>query len=102
MKQTRAVAQPDMHVLQMAGVKLSSMATEQPTVYLPAVTAMHHILSPTAGTTISLSDIKKVETALQKALPAAAKLPQPGSSSADMGLAQSYYKNLGHFNNTNK
>jgi hypothetical protein len=98
MKQTRAIAPADMHTLQMAGVKLSSLAIEQPAVYLSAVTAMHHILSATATQNISLGDINKVETALQKALPASVKLPQSGQTSADMGLSQSYYKNLSHLN----
>lgn len=97
MKQTRTVAQGDIHVLQITGVQLSSRATTQPGIYLPAITAIRHILAAPAKQ-VSLTDILKVETALQKALPLAAKLPQPGQNSADMGLSQSYFKNLNHNN----
>lgn len=93
MKQSRTVAQGDIHILQITAVQLSSRATVQPAIYLLAVTAIRHILAA-AAKQVSLTDILKVETALQKSLPLATKLPQPGQSSADMGLSQSYFKNL--------
>jgi len=93
LRQTRTVAPPDVHVLQITGAQFSLRATTMPGVYLPAVTAIRRILSA-AAKQVSLTDILKAETALQKTLPPAAKLPQPGQSSADMGLSQSYFRNL--------
>ncbi|RKR85053.1 hypothetical protein BDD43_5309 [Mucilaginibacter gracilis] len=97
MKQTRTVNPAYVHILQMAGQQLSSRATAQPNVYLPAVKAMYNILNA-AATKVNQSDILKVEAALQKALPPASKLPQANQSNADMGLGQSYFKNLKHLN----
>ncbi|WP_448697427.1 DUF4175 family protein [Mucilaginibacter sp. AW1-3] len=95
-KQSRKVQATDVHTLQQAGQQISAKATVQPGSYLPAVSAMHHILS--AQVNVNQADIAIVQQAIQKILPIAVKLPQPAQTGADMGLGQDYFKNLNRNN----
>lgn len=83
----------DNHTLQVASQQIGSRVAVQPKLYLPAVSALRHIL---AGT-ISMANINAVEKAIHKMLPAESMMPQ-SASSADIGLARGYFKNLNRLN----
>ncbi len=88
-----------LQILRQTNVQLSGKATAQPSVYLYAVTAFRKILnSVNQPKNIRQQDILAVEKAIQKMLPAVAKLPQPAQSNPDLGLANSYFKNLTRIN----
>ncbi len=82
-------------ILRQTNLQLSSKAAAQPSVYLPAVTAFRKILAEVNHPkNISQQDILTVEKAIQKMLPAVAKLPQPAQTNPDFGLANTYFQNL--------
>lgn len=85
----------DQHVLQVAGQQLSAKASAQPGVYLPAVAALRKILLP--GNQVSMAQISTVEKAIQRSLPVSRPMPQ-SAASADVGLAQGYFRNLNRIN----
>ena len=82
---------PDRHILQLANQQLSEKASAQPEIYLPALSALHRILSTSNATG---NDIGLVEKAIQRVLPPGKTLPASMQNSADMGLSSGYYKNL--------
>jgi len=86
----------DEHVLALANQQLSSKASAQPGAYLPALSAMHRIL--TKPDKIKPEDISLVERAIQKTLIPADKLPVAAQNPADLGLSKEYYKNLNRLN----
>jgi hypothetical protein len=96
LKISSKISSGDEHVLALANQQLSARASAQPGIYLSALSAMRRILS--ANQNIKMNDIALVETAIQKTLLSAKKIPVATQSSADMGLAQDYYKNLNHLN----
>ena len=83
----------DNHTLQVASQQIGTRVASQPRLYLPAVSAMRHIL---VGK-IAVANINAVEKAIQKLLPAESMMPQ-SSSAADIGLSQGYFKNLSRLN----
>ena len=86
-------------ILRQCNLQLSSKAAAQPSIYLPAVTAFRKILAQLdQPKKIRETDILTVEKAIQKMLPPVAKLPQPTSNNPDLGLANSYFKNLNRMN----
>ncbi|WP_374951675.1 hypothetical protein [Mucilaginibacter sp.] len=85
------LASADHRTLQLANQRLSEIASAQPGVYLPALSAMRRILS---AQKVSLADVNLVEQAIQKTLTAAKITPQAAASANDMGLSKSYFKNL--------
>lgn len=93
LKTGAAINGTDRRSLQLANLQLSEKASSQPEIYLPALNALRRILS--AGKATS-SDIGAVEKAIQKILPLVKPLPGTLQNSADMGLSDSYYKNLTH------
>ncbi|MGZ3754590.1 MAG: hypothetical protein ACXVAY_19885 [Mucilaginibacter sp.] len=86
----------DWLILQLAEQQLSSQASAEPGIYLPAISALHRILS--ADKKVKVGDIAIAEKAIQKTLVQTNTMPSPGQTSADMGLAKGYYKNLNHLN----
>jgi hypothetical protein len=87
---------PDRMTLQVAEQELSVRASAEPGIYLPAISAMRRVLS--ADKNIKIADIALIEKAIQKTLPQGNAMPSPSQTTADMGLAQGYYKNLNHLN----
>jgi hypothetical protein len=81
----------DRRVLQLANQQLSEKASAQPEIYLPALGALHRILSTSSAKN---NDIGLVEKAIQRVLPPGKMLPASMQNSADMGLSSGYYKNL--------
>jgi len=91
---TNNISGADRQLLQEANLQLSEKAAVQPGAYLAAASAMRRII--TGNRKNLTSDISTVETAIQKILPVKQVLPQSSSTSADMGLSQSYFLNLNH------
>ncbi len=86
-------------ILRQTNLQLSNKAAAQPSVYLPAVTAFRRILAQlNQPKNIRETDILIVEKAIQKMLPPVAKLPQAAQTNPDLGLANSYFKNLNRMN----
>jgi hypothetical protein len=96
LKYTPALNHADILTLQLAKQQLSAKASAEPGIYLPAVSALQHLIS--ADKKINTADIAVVEKAIQKALPAVSSQPSISQNSADLGLSQQYYKNLNHVN----
>ncbi|WP_158825138.1 hypothetical protein [Mucilaginibacter lacusdianchii] len=92
LKYTQQLNFADKRTLQLASQQLTSQASAQPGTYLPAISAMRHILSATQK--FNPTDIAAVEKAIQKTLPNSKTMPSPATPTADMGLAQRYFKNL--------
>jgi len=86
-----AISNSDRRTLQMADQQLSEKASAQPEVYLPALGALHRILSTSNAKN---NDISLVEKAIHRVLPPGKMLPASIQNSADMGLSSGYYKNL--------
>jgi len=86
----------DRLTLQVAGQQLGASASAEPGIYLPAVSAMRRILATTKNA--RNTDVAIVEKAIQRILPQGITKPSPSQTTADMGLAQGYYKNLNHLN----
>ncbi|WDF54591.1 DUF4175 family protein [Mucilaginibacter sp. KACC 22063] len=95
LKTDSKLATADQHILQLAGQQLSAKASAQPNAYLPAVAALRKIIEK--GGNAGDKNISLVEKAIQRALPQNKPMPSP-STSADIGLAQSYFKNLNRSN----
>jgi hypothetical protein len=95
LKYSIALTGGDKLTLQLAEQDLGAKASAEPGIYLPAVSAMHRILS---AKVISPVDMAMVEKAIQKSLPQNTLMPSPSPGTTDMGLAQGYYKNLNHLN----
>jgi hypothetical protein len=93
MKDGSKAGTADLHTLQLANVQLSEKAAAQPELYLPALSALRHIL---AGERMKNSDIGTVQKAIQRILPPRKPLPAAYENSADMGLSGDYFKNLDH------
>lgn len=94
LEQTKAgalIGGNDLHILQAAYQQLSEKASGQPELYLPALNALRRALSTAK---ISNHDSGLIERAIHTLLPAIKSLPNPLQNSADMGLSNSYYKNL--------
>ena len=96
LKYGHAINSADRTMLQLAGQLLSDHAAAEPSIYLPAIAAIHRLL--VLEKEAKLTDIALVEKAIQKTLPPATILPTQQQAPADMGLAQGYYKNLNHLN----
>ncbi|HEY0244361.1 MAG TPA: DUF4175 family protein [Mucilaginibacter sp.] len=94
LKYTPVLNSNDKLTLELAEQQLSEKASTEPGIYLQAVSAMHRLLAKTNKTT----DIAIIEKAIQKSLPQGNITPSPSKTTADMGLAQGYYKNLNHLN----
>jgi hypothetical protein len=92
LKYTQQLTLADKRALQLASQQLTAQASAQPGIYLPAISAMRRILAATQP--IRPADIAAVEKAIHKTLPASKNMPYPATPTADMGLAQRYYKNL--------
>ena len=91
---TNNISGADRRLLQEANQQLGEKAALQPGAYLGAASAMRRII---AGNKKGLSaNIAIVETAIRKILPASEVLPQSSSTTADMGLSQSYFLNFNH------
>ena len=86
----------DRLTLQLAEQQLSLQASAEPGIYLSAISALHRILS--VDKKVKPDDIAMAEKAIQKTLVQTNTMPSPGQTSADMGLAKGYYKNLNHLN----
>ncbi|WP_454801546.1 hypothetical protein [Mucilaginibacter phyllosphaerae] len=91
LKQNPAKKAADGPVLQAAYMQLSQNASQQPGVYLPALNAMHRLLSSPKA---NVNDVNTVERALQKTLIAIKSMPSAQGNPVDMGLSKQYYKNL--------
>ncbi len=99
LKQGTGLGAASLQILRQTNLQLSSKAAANPSVYLPAVTAFRKVLAEAnQPTKINQQDIMTVEKAIQKMLPAVAKLPQPRQTNPDLGLANSYFQNLTHTN----
>lgn len=99
LKQGAGLGAASLQILRQTNLQLSSKAAAQPSVYLPAVTAFRQILAEVnQPKNISQQDVMTVEKAIQKMLPAVAKLPQPMQTNPDLGLANSYFQSLTHTN----
>ncbi|MDB5090792.1 MAG: hypothetical protein JWR09_4786 [Mucilaginibacter sp.] len=96
LKYTPALNHNDVITLQLAKQQLSAKASAEPGIYLPAVSALQHIVS--TDKKVNTTDIAVIEKAIQKALPAVSSQPSISQNSADLGLSQQYYKNLNHVN----
>jgi hypothetical protein len=84
-----------LQILRQTNLQLSSKAAAQPAVYLTAVMAFRRIMNNVSQPKkINQQDILTVEKAIQKMLPVVAKLPQPVQNNPDLGLSQTYFKNL--------
>jgi len=81
-----------LHTLQLAEQQLSSRATAQPAEYISSVSAMRRILA--SPKQVQVTDIGRVEKAIQFTLQTAKAMPNANATQDDMGLAQQYYKNL--------
>jgi hypothetical protein len=91
---TNNINSADRRLLQEANQQLSEKAVLKSGAYLGAASAMRRII---AGNKKGLSaNIAIVETAIRKILPSSEVLPQSGSTTADMGLSQSYFLNFNH------
>jgi len=77
-------------ILELTGQQFSARAAAKPAVYLPAINALHRILA----SRYSKKEVAEVEKAVQQTLPPEKFMPHSASSTADMGLAQGYYKKL--------
>lgn len=95
LKYTSTLTTPDKITLKIAEQQLGAKASAEPGVYLPALSAIHRIIAANKG---KLIDIATIEKAIQKTLPQKGIMPAPAQTTADMGLAQGYYKNLNHLN----
>jgi hypothetical protein len=91
LRASAAMNNSDRHTLQLANQQLSEKASAQPEIYLPALGALHRILSTNNAKS---NDIGLVEKAIQRVLPPGKTLPASMQNSADMGLSSGYYKNL--------
>jgi hypothetical protein len=88
-----------LQILRQTNLQLSSKAAAQPSVYLTAVMAFRRIMNNlNQPKNINQQDILTVEKAIQKMLPVVAKLPQPVQNNPDLGLSQTYFKNLTRIN----
>lgn len=88
-----------LQILRQTNLQISSKAAAQPAVYLPAVTSFRKILANVnQPKNINNQDVLTVEKAIQKMLPAIAKLPQPTEDTPDQGLSGTYFQNLTHTN----
>jgi hypothetical protein len=96
LKNIKALSGSDYRTLQAANQQLSEKASQQPGVYLAAVSSMRHILNGDNKNTVT--NIALIESAIQKILPANQPLPQHKDGAADMGLSQGYYLKLNHLN----
>ena len=96
LKYTPVLNYTDVITLQLAKQQLSAKASAEPGIYLPAVSALQHLIS--ADKKVNADGIAVVEKALQKALPVVSSQPSISQNSADLGLSQQYYKNLNHVN----
>jgi len=85
----------DKITLEIAEQQLGAKASAEPGIYLPALNAMHRII---AANKAKPTDIALIERAIQKTLPQKVIMPAQAQTTADMGLAQGYYKNLNHLN----
>jgi hypothetical protein len=90
------ISDVDTHILALANQQLSVKASAQPGTYLPALSAMRRILAKQDK--FNANDIALVEKAIQKTLMPVSKTPAAATEAADMGLSQSYYKNLNRLN----
>jgi hypothetical protein len=93
LKEVSALNDIDRHTLQLANQQLSEKASTQPGIYLPAVSALRHILS---AAKIKNNDVATVEKGIQRILPFGGQLPNTLQSSDDMGLSKGYYNKLNH------
>jgi hypothetical protein len=86
----------DRLTIQLAEQQLSSQASTEPGIYLPAISALHRILS--VDKKVKPGDIAIAEKAIQKTLAQTNTMPSLVQNPADMGLAKGYYKILNHLN----
>jgi hypothetical protein len=96
LKYTASLDNTGKRTLQQASLQLSAGAAARPAVYLPALSAIRHLLL--SGKKANAADISVVEKAIQRILPEGAILPSRGQTAADMGLANAYYQHLNHLN----
>ena len=87
-----ALTTADKRILQLAGQQLAVQASAQPGIYLKAVSAMRRIIA--SEKQVAATDRNVVERAIQKSLPGGKVTPTAANTTADMGLAQRYFKNL--------
>jgi hypothetical protein len=81
--------------LQQAGLRLYNKAAEQPSLFLPAVTAMNRILAAISKQqTPQSGDVKVAEIGLQKLLSPAVKRPGPRLGVPSDKLSGEYFRNL--------
>ncbi len=86
-----------LQILRQTNLQLSSKAAANPSVYLAAVTSFRRILATVnQPENINKQDVLTVEKAIQKMLPAVARLPQPAEKTPDLGLSNAYFQNLTH------
>ncbi|MGI4751147.1 MAG: DUF4175 family protein [Janthinobacterium lividum] len=99
LKNGTGLGEASLQILRQTNMQLSSKAAANPSVYLPAVTSFRKVLSNiNQPKNINSHDILTVEKAIQKLLPAVAKLPQPAENNMDQGLSNAYFQNLTHIN----
>jgi hypothetical protein len=96
LQHNQIVSTNDYHTLQLANQQIAEHAALQPGVYLNSASAMRRIIAGNKQHIVG--DAAIVETAIQKILPSVQALPQPASSSADMGFSKSYFLKLKHAN----
>lgn len=95
LKQGAGLGAGSLQILRQSNLQISSKAASQPSVYLSAVTAFRKILSNASQPkNIDPEDIQTVEKAIQKMLPAVAKVPQPTQTNPDQGLSNTYFQSL--------
>lgn len=96
LKQRSFLNQTDLHILQSANQQLSEIASSQPGVYLPALSAIRKMISARKA---ALHDVNVVERAIQKTLSGSKTTPKAEEATNDMGLSKSYFKNLKRLSN---
>ncbi len=81
---------PSQEILQQAFQQLSAKASQNPSLFLPAVSALKKVLSGA----YYMKDISVAENGIQKMLDTPAKLPSASAFTADMNLSGRYFMNL--------
>lgn len=95
LKTNKQVSAESIATLQQVSLQLYNKASEQPSLYLPALASMNRILTAvTNQKQPTVVDINISERGLQKLLSAAVKLPSSVRKASAGNLSSEYFKNL--------
>ena len=92
LKQKPLLSVNDKRMLNTAQIELITAASKNPSAYLPALKLMKKTMNGEGK--INVSEIDRIENALQKLLGNVQPLPQAGSGVAASSLGKSYFQNL--------